>query len=438
MKAHTADSACYQCGTLHYTGGKLILLFFWLLLGDFVTTLSTTALPVLLPLYLKQLDFSTLRIGWFLSIGYIVCMVVSPFLGMRSDRTRTRWGRRRPYILGAVPFSAAGLMLIPFIHSFWLLNVVVILISLASAVSGVTFYLYNDVIPPQLMGRFVGAFRFVGFLGALAFQYGLLPYFDQYPTQVWITVGAVSLVFNLIMVVMVREGEYPPPEPAKPFSDNVRTFIREGLGSPFMWMLWLTLGMTALGGPAASYFVLYFEDTLGMSSGEIGHMMAWGTVVAMVLALPCGWLVDKVGANLVWGCGGAAVALAQIGMFFFIKDLNTCRIWYLVYYGINMIFSAALLPMIFTHLPREKFGQLVSCQMLVSQGLLFLGTNGFGWLIAASGDHYKLCMLLGGGIYLLSPVFLLLMLLCRNPFAGRSAGAASPEDSREAGKGEEP
>ncbi len=48
-------------------------------------------------------------IGLMLILTKLVDAVTDPMMGALADRTRTRWGRYRPYILwGAVPFGLAG------------------------------------------------------------------------------------------------------------------------------------------------------------------------------------------------------------------------------------------------------------------------------------------------------------------------------------------
>jgi MFS family permease len=417
LKLYDPDGGrVWRAGTLVYTKRRLVMLFFWLLLGDFTVTLAMTALPMMLPLHLKNHAFTTSQIAWFMGMGNLAAMIVGPLTGMWSDRMRTRWGRRRPFVLLTAPIWGVGFMMIPFMESFWAMNLAVMLVSLAGAVGTVGVYLYNDVIPGELMGRFVGAFRFVGFGGAMVFQYLLFPLFDTRPTLVWVLCGAVGVVFNMAMLLMVREGEYPPPPPKTPLRDTILLFVREGLGNRFMWMLWLTLGMTALGGPAANYFILFFENDLKMSSSQIGFMMGTGTILAMVLAFPSGWMVDKLGANWVWGLFGGLVAIAHILMYFFIHDTTSCFVFSLIFNGVNMILAAALLPMLFSHLPREKFGQLASCQSLVIQGLLFTGNMLVGFLMTTLND-YRVAFLYGGIVYALTPIFLLLLLKSRNPFA---------------------
>ncbi|KKT01596.1 MAG: Major facilitator superfamily [Parcubacteria group bacterium GW2011_GWA2_43_17] len=418
-KWYNADGKrVWRAGSLVYTRRGLAWLLFWLLLGDFTNTLAVTSIPMMLPLHLKNLNYTTTQIAWFTSIGYLACMIVIPLTGMWSDRIRTRWGRRRPFVLFTAPLWGIGMLMIPYMKTFWGMNLAVAIVSVAGATGQVMYYFFNDVIPGELMGRFIGAFRFIGFGGTLVFQYGVFRLFDSNPVLVWWLCGIIGVTFNILMLIMIKEGDYPPPPEKIPILNNINMFVKEGLCNKFMWMLLLTLGMTALGAPAANtFYILFFKTNLNMTSNEIGMMMGTGTIIAMALAIPAGWIVDRYGPNIIWGLFGAIVGGIQILMYFFILDKYTCWPFYLVYSGFNMILGAALLPMMFAHLPKEKFGQLVSVQTLISMIFLFLGTMSLGWIIKMSGDFYRFSFLYGGIIYCLVPVFLWLMLRFESPFA---------------------
>jgi maltose/moltooligosaccharide transporter len=63
-------------------------------------------------------DSSARTIGFTLSLGGLAGVVVPPAVGRLSDRTRSRWGRRVPYILGFSLAFALALALLPFATRF--------------------------------------------------------------------------------------------------------------------------------------------------------------------------------------------------------------------------------------------------------------------------------------------------------------------------------
>ncbi|WP_251445323.1 MFS transporter [Microbacterium sp. USTB-Y] len=82
-----------------------------------IWTIQFTPIQLLLPL---QLDTGTRGEDWIggvvwsgavLSAGGIIGVVAAPLAGRWSDRTRSRWGRRRPWAIGGSLLSAAGLVL---------------------------------------------------------------------------------------------------------------------------------------------------------------------------------------------------------------------------------------------------------------------------------------------------------------------------------------
>ena len=183
------DSVIYRVGTLNYTRTALAWLFFWLLLGDFSMSVMGVALPKLLPLHLDTIGMKPAAISWALSLGPLASLALSPFIGVWSDRLRTKWGRRRPFLLLSTPVVALGMVMIPHIKNYALLVTVILVVQIGNVLETVLFYLYADIVPPSLMGRFMAAFRIVGTLGLLTFQYFLLPLFGRSPTLVWTICG---------------------------------------------------------------------------------------------------------------------------------------------------------------------------------------------------------------------------------------------------------
>ncbi|MFZ4776550.1 MAG: MFS transporter, partial [Terrimicrobiaceae bacterium] len=93
----------YHCGTLTYTKAGLFAVFAWLLWGDFCLTLMETVVPTVLPLKLKALGCSNAMMGVILAtIPSILNIGVNPYVSFKSDRFRSRWGRRLPFIIATL------------------------------------------------------------------------------------------------------------------------------------------------------------------------------------------------------------------------------------------------------------------------------------------------------------------------------------------------
>src|SRR5689334_330777 len=92
-------SACYQTS------------FF---LASMVGGLSSVCIKqLLLPLQVSQLDPRTTATSFALiaSLGACAGLVAAPLSGALSDRTTSRWGRRRPWLVGGVLTAVIGLLM---------------------------------------------------------------------------------------------------------------------------------------------------------------------------------------------------------------------------------------------------------------------------------------------------------------------------------------
>jgi len=188
----------FSVGTLRYTGFGLIMVFVWLLWGDFCFTLLDQNIPNLLPLKLKDIGASdTMNSVLNGTLSYTVTFFLAPMVSMQSDRTRTRFGRRIPYLFWSTPFVGLFLVLIGCYDSVtkWIFGdathasvlgisapVVVLGILLVGwdlaniFVNTIYYYLFNDVVPLKYMSRFFAMFRIVISLAGMMFSKWVYPH----------------------------------------------------------------------------------------------------------------------------------------------------------------------------------------------------------------------------------------------------------------------
>lgn len=81
--------------------------------GEFSSSIFFTLTSFWLMNFLTdEVGISAAIAGTALLVGKIWDAVIDPFIGYISDRTRSRWGRRRPYLLFfAIPFGAAFVLM---------------------------------------------------------------------------------------------------------------------------------------------------------------------------------------------------------------------------------------------------------------------------------------------------------------------------------------
>ena len=414
-----ASARTYQAGTLQYTPRGLGLLFVWLLGGDFAFSFFEQIFGRCIPLFVNDLKGSNALIGIMTgSIAGLVNVFFLPNISMRSDRHRGRLGRRIPLLLWATPCTVFSLILVGlapdlgnWLHGAHLPGVTVGPASLTLGllcVFAVAFHLWNmilvnaynwlirDVVPPEVMGRFLSGFRIVGTLASFAFLWWVFPHVTTHRREVFLSVGLVYLAIFLVMCWQVREGEYPPPETdAQP--GRIKTFLRyfrECLSIPMYRDFFVVyVLMVAATTSSAPFMVLFARNTLGLGMQDVGSIFAWGTLAATIAYVPMGWICDKFHPIRVVFAGLLGFILAGVLAFFFVRDRSTwfaytvltaipgCA-WGLGWYALTMeVF------------PTEEFGQFSAGLNVFGCGGLIVGNYLMGVFMDWSNSNYRMAFL---------------------------------------------
>ena len=196
-----------------------------------LTTLSQTCglvFPLLIQGFVgeeaKATYFGTLRL-WTL----MVALLAQAMMGMLSDRSMLRWGRRRPFIfagtLGDLVFlTAIGFLAgIEGMTGYWLLFFIAVFLQITSNTAHAAEQgLIPDVVPEDHRGRFSGikaVFEVPIPLILVSFTIGKLISNGHLWAGLLIAMGMVTLVMLLTMLVKEEPlKEAPPPLDWAPFA----------------------------------------------------------------------------------------------------------------------------------------------------------------------------------------------------------------------------
>jgi len=67
------------------------------------------------PIFLKDFNLSSFMVGVVMTFDNIFAIIMLPLIGAMSDKTRSRFGRRIPYILVGAPIATVFFIMIPFV-----------------------------------------------------------------------------------------------------------------------------------------------------------------------------------------------------------------------------------------------------------------------------------------------------------------------------------
>jgi len=120
---------------------------FWLGLNIRNTALGSIIMPYLVGIFVPEAIKNT-ALGALRSAGLVIAMLVQPAAGMLSDRSTSRFGRRRPYILVGALLDCLFLLAIALSWNYWALLIAILLIQFSSNIShGPLQGLIPDLVP---------------------------------------------------------------------------------------------------------------------------------------------------------------------------------------------------------------------------------------------------------------------------------------------------
>ena len=396
--AVTPGSKTYHCGTLTYTKIGLFVLFAWLLWGNFCFTLMESVVPSILPLKLKDLGCSNWLMGLILTTAPgILNMTVCPYVSFKSDRYRSRWGRRIPFIIWTMPFLCASLALMglgddicgllqkhsEYLRHFTPATITIVLIAVFLImfqffnmfVGSVFWYLFNDVVPAQFLARFMGLFGIIGTGAGALYNYFIFQYAQSHMREIFIGAALLYLIGFGMACLMIKEGEYPPPEGENVKSGRglkgIMTFFQESFSHKFYWFRFLSTSFAAAAGTIYT-FAIFFNLEMGLSLDQVGKISAISSI-AMMAAMYCmAIFVDRwhplricvYGA--VFGVLGNFMSMVWIfvtipGNYFFWLNLGNV----LIGTFLGALMGVAGLPAEMRIFPQSRFGQFCSAQAML-------------------------------------------------------------------------
>ncbi len=404
----TQDPERLRVGTLVYTKASLLTLFVFLLWGDFCFNLMETVVPSVLPLKFNAIGAPNWALGLIVvTIPNLMAATINPLISFRSDRHRSKWGRRIPFLFGATPFLVVFLILLGYsgqighwLHRTLLVgrmeetNVVLVCLGVFMVgfqffnlfITSVYYYLFNDVVPHAFLARFMALFRMVGGGAGAAYSYFGLKYANTHMQVIFLVAGLLYLLAFLMMCWKVKEGDYPPPAPyigeRQGIVGAIHTYASECFTHRFYWYLFLANSCFAMTWASGAYSLIYNTKYMGLDLGFLGKVGGICGIISMVLLYPAGILADRAHPLRVMLASVALLAcLGPLGIAFaFFRpalSLETTTWIYLAFSAIGLpvgtLYSATELPTLMRLFPQARYGQFCSANALIRSLALIAG-----------------------------------------------------------------
>ena len=258
------------------------------------------------------------------AIGTLVAIVWQPIVGGISDRTLTRWGRRRPFIFAGTLGDLVFLAGIALAGSYWWVVVFYFLLQFASNTAQAPYQgLLPDVVPEAQRGEASGYYGVANLVGIAAGTVGAGILLADFGRGAAIFSIAVVLLVTMLATVLLVPDRVTPVE--RQFRD-LREMLRKTFGvplrnAPFVWLMVSRLLIFMGFGGLQNYSYFYFDNVFFHHDSRAtalaaSTLLGIAIAVAALVSWPASRLSDRTGRRPLIVAGGVFGAAGSLVLVF--------------------------------------------------------------------------------------------------------------------------
>jgi len=276
--------------------------------SEIAWALYNAQVPLLLESYVGLLGF----VGFWMALDNILGVIIQPIMGSISDNTRTKFGRRMPYLIIGIPLGALFFSLIPTQTSFLMLILWMFLFGLSMG-----FYrsqavsLMPDFVRPVNRSKGNAIINFMGGIG-VAFGYGFSLLLSLVGLQLLFLVISLIMVVALIVLLLTikekdsfsyqlileteaKEGKKIKEKKTTPgLIESIKDILSEEDKSTLFILLAIFFWFIGYQGIVA-LITIYGVNVLGYEPGLAGFLPFLVTVPLLISIYPLAILATKIG-----------------------------------------------------------------------------------------------------------------------------------------------
>lgn len=355
----------------------------------------------------------------FMAMDNVLAVFMLPLFGKLSDNTRTRLGKRTPYILYGTIASVILICVLAYFESknnFWgfIIVLMALLIAMATYRSPAVAYM-PDVTEKPLRSKGNAIINLVGYIGGIFATILMMfmlnggeKYIEngelkiKYPeslsfTPVFIIIAAFMLFAVLIMVFTVNENKVLAETNIKDEEEEggeKKKLSKQVLCSLVLILTSVLLWYTAYNGVTTS-FSMYCFNIWGIDLGASSMLLTVATVAAIAAFVPLGILSSKIGRKKAVLLGIVLMTVCYTVAIFVSADVATKSPWLMyLMFGIIGIGWASInvnsFPMVVEMCTGSDVGKYTGYYYTFSMAAQIVTPLLSGWLIKTLPMGYKI------------------------------------------------
>ncbi len=353
--------------------------------------------------------FGATLTGFLVALDNLTAILMLPLIGVLSDATVSRMGKRKPYILAGAPVTALAFAALPLTldRAVWVFMLAMVLMILAvNVIRTPIMALMPDITPAPLRTQANGVINLMGGIGAaVGFLVGGLLYRHS-PSAPFFFGASMLLVGCLLVVALLPVSAGSVVHEAHGFRQQLRAEARNQIASLYhdlrlarhgsdrsLVYLLATIFCLFLASSALTVFFTSFAVVnLGTAPGQAAQLLTLFALAVTVFALPAGLLGTRIGGKRAIQGGLVIFLAATLPMTIVTSPLLIGALLVAGGAGWALIIVNAL-PLVLDSAPAgqfERVGAYTGMYFLATQSAEAAGPVLAGRLLDLGGRDYRL------------------------------------------------
>ena len=317
-------------------------------------------------------------VAWMVAASAITATLTTLFMGTLSDRTRSRWGRRRPFILIGYILWGLSTVLFPTVAYIKVTSLAIVMVVVADSI--MTFFgstandaafsaWTTDIATSETRGRVEGVLNLSVFLAQIVAMVAAGMLIDSlgYFTFFYL-LGGIVIVVGLVAGSLLQDIQLPPEsaEPKRSFlSEFSELFdINTLKENRELFIILIFIMLSSIGMQVSlPYLIIYLENYIGVTKTEFSIIGGAVMLGSAVFAIPFGLLADKWNkrnmiffATIVSSLGGILLSL--------VKSLPMLSLTGLLWQAFSVAMGIASVAWLKDLLPEQNRGKFLGIRMI--------------------------------------------------------------------------
>ncbi len=289
-------------------------------LGFFAVSLVWPLYNVYVPIFLRDFLNSQFQINAIMTLDNVLAVSLIPVIAAMSDRTKTKYGRRMPYLMVGIPIAALMFLLLPNYWSFLSFMVIITILNFSMTIfRAPTVALMPDITPAPLRSKANGIINFMGGLASVFVLLGGALLHKLNHNLPFIMTSVLMILALLMLMKFIKEPEVgeKSEEEKVGIIHAVKTIISDDNPSARNILLGIFFWFVGYQGVEAT-FSNYCVQFLKLDVSDASIILGFFALSFLIFAIPAGFIGSKLGKRntiLVGITGDCLVflALALIG-----------------------------------------------------------------------------------------------------------------------------